>query len=333
MADVELDISKKYQDTLGRAPTQSELASEVDNASRYGQGWLDTQLQQNLNERNASTNDRQYDSQSAEGNALYGSGTNNPNNIPGYSGASTAPKTLNQGPQTQNGYTTYNAPGNPSAGMSNQFNDPYTSLLENYAKQQLNTLTGPNQQTSQLMDFLNKRFGELSNSPGYSPQELAVLNTQALEPIEALRKASQQRELERTARAGYLPTSGITMDQQRLIDTSSDQARTAANRDLAINAINKRGADLGQAVQLGQMGMQIPQQQGQQALDVAGLLYNLPRQAMLDANTVINGSSPQSAITPYIQLMQQQQQAAQQQQAQQAAYWQAIANQIAGLFG
>lgn len=213
-----------------------------------------------------------------------------------------------------------------------QFNDPYSKLLEEIAQKQLLSLTGQNPQTQQLMDFLNKRFSELSTSQGYSPDELAVLNTQAMEPIEALRKASQQRELQRTSAAGYLPTSGITLDQQRLIDQGSDQARTAANRDLSINAINQRSIKQNEALQLAQLGVQIPQQQNAQALDVANLLYQLPRQAMLDANTVVNGSSPQNAIGPYIQLLQQQQAQNAQQQQQDAAFWAAIGQQLLGLF-
>lgn len=225
----------------------------------------------------------------------------------------------------------YNSPGVDYP--SYQFNDPYTQLLEQIGKRQIDSLTGQNPQMAQLMDFLNKRFGELSTSQGYSPDEMAILNTQALEPIEALRKASQQRELERTARAGYLPSSGITLDQQQKIDTGSDQMRTAANRDLTINSINKRNLDQNQALQLAQMGLSIPQQQNAQALDVANVLYQLPRQAMMDANTIVNGASPTNVLSPYIQLLQQQQSQRNQQQQQDAQFWATIGQQILGLFG
>ena len=221
-----------------------------------------------------------------------------------------------------NGANSYAAQGVNYPGF--QFNDPYTNLLEQIAKNQIESLTGQNKQMTQLMDFLNHQFTDLSTSQGYTPDEFALLNTQALEPIEAMRKASQQRELQRTSAAGYLPTSGITLDQQRQIDTDYDKARTAASRDLAINGINRQDQQRQQAVNVGMQALQLPQQQNQQALDVAGLLYNIPRQAMMDANTIVNGSSPQSVISPYIQLMQQQQQAAQFAQQQNDAWLQNI---------
>ena len=76
-------IQDTYKDILKRDPTADELRSEQENAQRYGQGWVDDQLRKNLTERNAPTGDRQYDSQSREGDQLYGSGTNNPTNTPG----------------------------------------------------------------------------------------------------------------------------------------------------------------------------------------------------------------------------------------------------------
>lgn len=248
--------------------------------------------------------------------------------------ATTAPPPT--GPGYGNDYratpTGYNPPGLQNV-PPHQFNDPYSKLLEEIAQNQLKSLTGANPQVQQLMDFLNKRFGELSNSNGYSPDELSLLNTQTLAPIESLRKASQQRELERTSRAGYLPSSGITLDQQRQIDTGADQMRTAANRDLGINNINQRTIRQNEALQLAQMGVQIPQQQNAQALDVANILYNMPRQAMLDANSIVNGSSPQSAIGPYIQLLQNRQQQNLLSQQQNQQFWDAIGRQILSLFG
>lgn len=186
-----------------------------------------------------------------------------------------------------------------------QFNDPYTKLYEDVARRNLESLQGQNDQFQQLMGFLNKQFTSLSNSNGYSPEELAILNTQALEPIEAQRQAAQQRELQRTSRAGYLPSSGITLDQQSGIDRNFDQMRTAANRDLAVNNINERTNRLNQALNLGQLAVSIPDARNAQALNVANSLYQLPRNAMNDAQGVINGSSPTAALSPMIQLLSQ----------------------------
>lgn len=302
-------IQEQYQRIFGRGPQGNELATDLDAARRYG-----------LTNPNGPTGGV-LGQIAARGNNAPGSGaTGNP--FQGWSNPND-PRTATSQPQRPTtaptsggnfGGASYNAPGYDYPGS--QFSDEYTKLLEQIAHNQLDLLQGNNPQTKQLMDFINTKFNTLSNANGYTPDELAILRTQAQEPIMASRDAAQQRELERTARAGYLPTSGITLDQQRQIDTDYGKASAAANRDLAINSINRKDQQMAQALQLGQMGMNIPQQQGAQALDVAGMLYQLPRQAMMDANTIVNGSAPQSVLTPYIQLLQQQQQNAQFQQQQ-----------------
>lgn len=215
----------------------------------------------------------------------------------------------------------------------NQFDDTYTSLLEDIAKSQMGEVRS-NPALDQLLAFLTKRFTELSETPGYSPADLALLNTQAVEPIEELRRASQARELERTARAGYLPTSGLTLAQQRQIDTETDKVRAAAGRDLGINAINKRNADLSQALNLAQMrGLTIPGGQRSEELALSNILYQLPRTAMQDALSVINGSpSSGDALAQAIQLATANRYQDQISAGQNAALWGQIGTLLADLF-
>lgn len=201
-----------------------------------------------------------------------------------------------------------------------QFNDPYTKLYEETAQNSLKSLTGQNAEMQRLMDFISKQFDTLSTSQGYSPEELAVLQTQAFEPIEANRQASQKRALERASARGILPSSGVVQGEQTNIDTDFDKLRAAANRDVAINAINRKDANRNQALQLAKLGVDLPDQRMAQGLNVANLLYQIPRTAMMDANTIVNGSNPNAAISPYIQLMQQQQLQAQQNQARNDAF-------------
>lgn len=212
-----------------------------------------------------------------------------------------------------------------------QFDDPYTSLFENVSKQYLERLTGQNAEMDRLMKFIGDQFGQLSTSQGYTPDQQAVLRTQALEPIEADRKALGQRTLERTAMRGMLPSSGLNELDMREVDRQAEQRRTVAQRDLAINGINKQQADLNQALQLAQLGVQIPNQQGQQAMSVANQLYQLPRNSLMDSLQVLNSSSPQSAISPLIQLQQQSQQQAQYDQQRTAQMWQSIGQILAGM--
>lgn len=210
------------------------------------------------------------------------------------------------------------------AGMSypgNQFSDPYTSMLETIIKSQLGQAQQPVNSApyDTLSNFLTSRFNDLSQSPGYSPAELALLKTQASEPIEDLRTASRNRAMQRAAAAGFLPTSGIsqlTQGQNGLpetLDTAYDRMRTQSARDLAINAINQRRQDLNQAGTIGgqviglqnqQFGDQ--QQRNNVALNLATLLQQLPAQAQAEALAVINGTaSPANLLGTVAQITQQ----------------------------
>lgn len=230
------------------------------------------------------------------------------------------------GPSSLSSRPNYNLPGS-------QFDDAYTSLLERIAKSQMGEVRS-NPGLDSLMNFLTQRFTELSTNPGYSPAELATLNTQALEPIEARRKAAQDAELLRTSRAGYAPTSGITLDQQRLIDTEADRQRTAAGRDLAVTALNRRDQNLSQALDLGtRLGLTIPGAQRSEELSLGNLLYQLPRNALTDALSVINGSpSPQDAVSSAIQLAAQNRYQSSIDATQNAAVWGQIGQILASLF-
>jgi len=175
----------------------------------------------------------------------------------------------------------------------NWFDDPATQQLEDLIKGQLNQLTNPgaNDPQAQLMSFIQSRFQELAGSNGYSPQELALLRTQGAEPIEDLRKTSQQRELVRTARAGYLPSSGITLDRQKQTDVDYDRMRTQASRDLAVQNINERSNRLNQAAQLGQSALGLQRGTQGQQLQLSTLLQQLPVQALQQAMSVLGGTS------------------------------------------
>jgi hypothetical protein len=225
-----------------------------------------------------------------------------------------------------------------------QFNDPYTKQLEDLARQQMNNLSQPQQNPAldQFTQWLTSRFGQLTQSPGYSPEEMAILRTQALDPIEQDRTASNQRALQRAAAAGFLPTSGIThltaspTGGTESTDTAYDRMRSNVQRDLAVNAINKRREDLNSAVGIGSLsGIQIPQAQRQEdatrrseMLNLAQMLYNLPRQAQQDALSVINGSPNSNDL--FTQALQQQQAQQQQQQAD-AQRWASIGQFIANM--
>ena len=215
-----------------------------------------------------------------------------------------------------NGGGTAGGGSNSGSGSVSGFDDPYTVQLEDRIRKQLATIETPqaNPALDNLNQFLAQRFGELTTTPGYSPEDLALIRTQMLEPIERDRAAGRQRVEQRTAARGFLPSSGLhEQDLQEFVDRPAEEQRIAAQRDIAINAINKRNQDLNQALNVGRFaGIEIPQwQQGQartdrgEALSLSSLLYDLPNRAMQSAQSVINGTAgPQDLFSQAVQLQQ-----------------------------
>lgn len=221
-----------------------------------------------------------------------------------------------------------------------QFDDPYTKRLEELVNQQLKALETPqvNPAMDQFLNFLNNQFTTLSTAPGYSPEDLAVIRTQMLEPIERDRAANRARVEQRTASRGMLPSSGLhEQDLQEFVDRPAMEARTAAQRDLAIDAINRRRGDLNQAANFGRIGaIEVPglmraedQQRRSEALNLASLLYDLPGRALQENLSVINGTpGPESLFNQAIQLQNQQNQ----QRALNQQKWAQIGQMLAGMF-
>lgn len=227
--------------------------------------------------------------------------------------------------------------GGVASGTGNQFTDPYTSLYETTAKNYLNSLTGNNPQFTQLMNYINGQFQQKSQHPGYTPQELALLQTQALEPIENLRQASNQRAIQQASARGFLPTSGITGlqtgpdGQLESNNTAYDRMRAQAEQNIAAQAIGLGRQDQNTALQLAQLGLNVPNQQNQQALNVANSLYQLPHNALMDSLAVMNATNPAAAISPLVSLQGLAQQQGYYNQQQQAALWGQIGQLLSGL--
>lgn len=223
--------------------------------------------------------------------------------------------------------------GGGASGYTSQFDDASTRQLEDIAKAQMGEVRS-NPDLDSLLGFLRSQFSQLSTNPGYSNEDLALLNTQAFEPIEARRTADQKRVLERTAARGMLPSSGLTEELAQSVDQEANRQRTVAGRELGINAINQRRADLNQAVQLGSMlGLDIPKGQRSEELALSQLLYQLPRNSLQDLMMVLNGSSsPNDLYAQTLGLTNQNMQLQQQNDANNAALMSQIGQILAGLF-
>jgi hypothetical protein len=205
-----------------------------------------------------------------------------------------------------------NAGAGGARGIGPLFDDPASAQLQGIAQAQMGEVRS-NPGLDALMKFLNAQFTQLSTNPGYSPEDLAILNTQAFEPIEERRKADQRRVLERTASRGFLPSSGLTEDMSQQADTEANRQRTVAGRDLAINAIGQRRSDLDKALQIGSLlGLDIPRSQRSEELALARVPYQMGRDSIADLLAVINGSPSSSDL--FSQSLQSQQMGYQQQQ-------------------
>lgn len=223
----------------------------------------------------------------------------------------------------------------PTTAPPNQFSDPYTAFMEDIAKRNIASLQGQNAEMQRLMGFLNTQFEKMANSDGFTPEELAMLRTQALEPINAQRDTAQQRVLERAGLRGILPGSGVVQAEAADTDRAFAAMQTAAQRDIGLQNINRRDQNMQNALNLGQLAVALPDQRNAQALNIAQMLYQVPRNALQDAMLVINGSSPTSAIGPLVNLFGQQQQQqnwnTQMTAQQQQALWTMLGQLIGGL--
>lgn len=301
------DIFGKYGVQPGETDAANLAAKAPEDRAKFLQD-LEAQAQR----RAAPTSHREFDSQSG----AYDTYTHQLTN-----------------PQAGMAARAFGGQWNPRAGLDMpgfQFDDPYSQLYEQTVRRQLDRLTGPNAEMDRLMQLIAKQLEGLQ-SPGYSPEEMALLNTQAFEPIEDLRGQAQKNVLQRASARGILPSSGIVEDEAQDQDRFYDKLRTVANRDLSINALNKRDADEIRALQIAKLGMDVPNAMGQQSLDVANLLYQMPRNSMMDSLAVLNASSPQNSIGSLLQLLQMQQNQSNYNQQQTSQLWANIGQILAGL--
>lgn len=218
------DISGLYQAILGRAPDARELASESENLGKYGAA----QLEANLKERAASNGQgvQGIDRQSAQGNALYGSGTGNTTNTPG-------------GPLT--GYRPGGASGSAAPAFQNtspQFDDPSQRLIEDYALDRFRQLQNPDPNSgTALFEKYARKLIDTLRGPVYSAGDEAVIKGKALDTIMGEQDRTIQQWMEQLSRRGIPPSSGPALEGIRQIQDHYKRLRTQVEADFARDAI------------------------------------------------------------------------------------------------
>ena len=167
------------------------------------------------------------------------------------------------------------------SGDSNLFDDPYTRMYEQLARNQIGRLSQPfsdpaldevvglirsrvgsmlsaapvsfnagNPYMGEYAAAVRQRMGELNQEPFSAPEE-ARMRTKALESVEGNRSANLQRIRENISRRGIADTSGIMLDMERSANDEAARNRTTAETDLAQYITSERNRRRDQAVTLG----------------------------------------------------------------------------------
>lgn len=271
------DIGAAYRSALGRDPDARELASEQENLGKYGSA----QLEANLRERAKSTGDRIYDSQSAAGNAMYGSGTNNATNTP--TGGYQAPAFRNTSPT---------------------FSDPSQRLIEDSSLARYAQLQNPGANSGQAMyEQEIKNLIQTLKGPVYSAGDEATIKAGALDAVMRDRDQTKQRWLEEVSRRGMAPSSGPALEGLRRIDEHYKTLQTTVDAQFARDAIDQTRAQRQQVVSNAGLLAGTENNRLDQALDVARIPYNLSNDAFSRNLSLVNtGGSPSSLLNSALQL-------------------------------
>lgn len=207
--------------------------------------------------RAASSNSRTVDSQSAAGNALYGSGTGNTANVPGAA----------YGPSTGGAATA--APSYPKfANTSPTFDDPASRLLEDYALDRFKMRQNPDPNSGTAMyEQYAKQLIDTLKGPVYSAGDESIIKGRANDAITTEEAQTQRQWLDELARRNIQPSSGVALDGLLKIKNHYAGLRTQVDSQFAQNAIDQT------------------RQQRTQVLDTYGQLANSEESRMREALT------------------------------------------------
>lgn len=223
-------IQQQYQASFGRAATDAELRSEVENANKYGATGI-------LNSIKARAN-----------NVAASGVAGNPNGPQGIN-VSSATGRLNPVGGTPNfsGYATPNVPNQPNT--SPQFTDPSQQLLESYALNRYQNLQNPDPNSGAAMyESYAKQLVDRLKSPAYSAGDEAAIKAGAYNSINADEQATMQQWLDEISRRGLRPSDGPALEGLQRIKESFSKVRASVDQQFAVNAINLGRTDRLQAL-------------------------------------------------------------------------------------
>lgn len=191
-----------------------------------------------------------------------------------------------------------------NGGNGGQFTDPIAGALESQAASRQSRLQNPPQGSGlNLYENALKDVSAQFQQGGFTPAEMEIFQTQALDPLEQLRSARKQQVMENIARRGLNPQSGIAQSMLADVDRQFDSLRSQQQRSIAGQAANERSSRMLQALQM--LGNLAGSEEGR--LDKAFSYAQVPMQ--LDDRAFGRGMSfynaagnPLSLINPLLNL-------------------------------
>ena len=191
---------------------------------------------------------------------------------------------------------------------SKQFTDPITGRIEDLANQRANNLTNPPAGSGQaLLEEALKNISSQFQNGGYTPGEQEILQTQAIDPLERLRKARKDQVLQQLSARGIPPTSGVAISMLQDVDRQFDSARASTQRNIAGQAAQERQSRMLQAVNLLGNLAGTQDTRADKAFQYQNVPLNLADRAWNQAFQLYGSNNPLALVNPLLQLSSQQQ--------------------------
>lgn len=188
----------------------------------------------------------------------------------------------------------------PSYPGTSVFTDPATKHFEELLNQRISQLQTPftpphyQQGIDQLQSYLQQL-----NGPAYTPQQMDLMQTQALDPLERQRGSAKQQLIQRMAAHGIGPTSGILEQAMQDLDQQFNQIRTQTQGQFATNAIQAQRQNAASAAMLAPQIAGLEQNQfntqdtrNQGAVGLAQMIPEMAWNRLTGANSLIQPQNP-----------------------------------------
>lgn len=285
-------IQAAYQSSIGRQATASELASERENANKYGAAGIQAEIAK----RGAPTASAGGSGGDADQN---GDGKIDAGWVLGANGQITYSGGAKAGANT---FKTPNVPNQPNT--SPQFTDPAQQLLESNAlnrQQQLNN-PDPNSGTAMYEQYA-KQLVEQLKGPSYTAGNEAAIKAGAYNAIAQDEQTTQQQWLDEIARRNLRPGDGPALEGLQRIKEAFSKLRASVDQQFAVKAIDMGRTDRLQALDVLGNLQASENTRLDKALTVARIPYDMGQDSFSNNLAAVNaGGSPAQNVQTAIQL-------------------------------